>query len=423
MSVQIDLRQMILAIASAVDLVGVDDVLHGRRVAILAVQCARELGLDQDVRNLLFNAGLLHDIGVSSTRVHRSIIDEADWEDSKIHSEQGSRLLAASPQLAVLAPIVLAHHTHWDELQKRKIDPRLALYANLVFLADRVDAEAAPHYADNSLLLHVEAICSRINRNRGGLFAPEVVDAFLRAARAEAFWLILDPMFVPQFVREMESYSDKQEMELDDLKKFASIIAEVVDAKSHFTYEHSTGVARLARFIAEHFGVAGERLDLVEVAALMHDIGKLQIPDEVLESPHRLVRWEKAIMKRHSFATYQILNKVRGMEELARWASQHHESLDGSGYPFRTIGADLCLEARIIKVADVYQALAQDRPYRKPLAPAGILSILRQMQARHKVDSLLVDFVAEHQDGCHRAALSLPADEVLASSVYESVLQ
>jgi HD-GYP domain-containing protein (c-di-GMP phosphodiesterase class II) len=294
-------------------------------------------------------------------------------------------------------------------LHRRDIDPSVALYSNLISLADQVDADAASYYADNSLLLHVEDICSHITRYRGTFYAPELVGAFLGAAQAEAFWLILDPNSISQFITEMETSTDKQQMGLADLKKLAVIIAEIVDAKSHFTSEHSLGVAKLARFISKHFGLCGDRLDLLEVAALMDDIGKLQIPDEVLESPQKLIPLERAIMKKHSFATYQILKPVNGLEELARWSSQHHESLNGCGYPFHMVGSELSLEARIIKVADIYQALAQNRLYRKALPPVEILSILQKIKTDIEVDPLLVNFVEQHLNGCHQAAIGLPA--------------
>ena len=405
MAIHIDMRQVVLLIASAVDLVGVDDVLHGRRVAILAVECAKQLGWDQTAQHLLFDAGLLHDVGVSSTRIHRNLINELDWEGANLHCEQGYRLFKDFPPLANLAPIVRYHHAHWDDLQKLDIDSSIALFANLIYLADRIDANATPYYADNSLLLHVEDICSLISRHSGTLFAPKLVDAFLDAAHAEAFWLILNPDFIPQFVSEMTHSGKRQKIGLNDLKKFAMIIAEIVDAKSPYTSEHSLGVARIARLMAEHFGVHGNRLDLLEVAAQLHDIGKLQIPDEVLESPLKLTPLERAVMKRHSFATYQILKRVSGFEDLARWASQHHESLDGSGYPFHMLAGELPLEARIIKVADIYQALSQNRPYRKPMPAIEILAQLRQMQTDHEVDSQLVDFVAQNLETCHQAAL------------------
>ena len=409
MALQIDLRQSVLLIASAVDLVGVDDVLHGRRVAILAVECAKSLGWNEAAQQMLFDAGLLHDAGVSSTRIHRTLVNELDWAGAELHCERGYQLLKDFAPLAHLAPIVRYHHSHWQDLQQVDLDPSLARFANLIYLADRIDVSAAPYYADNTLLLHVQEICARINRYRGTLFAPELVDAFLAVAQAEAFWLILDPDFIPQFVDDMALSGSKATIGLADLKQFALIVAAIVDAKSHFTSEHSLGVARLARFIGTAFGMRGEHLDILEVAALLHDIGKLQIPDEVLESPLKLTPFERAIMKKHSFATYQILKRVIGLEELARWASQHHESLDGGGYPFHTPAGELPLESRIIKVADVYQALAQNRPYRQPLPPGEILSLLRQMESALEIDPQLVDFVASHLDGCQQAAVGQQA--------------
>jgi putative nucleotidyltransferase with HDIG domain len=408
MALQIDLQQLVLLIASAVDLVGVDDVLHGRRVAILAVECAKSLGWDEAEQQMLFDAGLLHDAGISSTRNHRLMMNELDWAGAEFHCKRGSQLLKGFVPLAPLAPIVRYHHTHWQDLQQGHIDPNLARYANLIFLADRIDVCAAPYYAENSLLFHMQDISARIYRYRGSFFAPELVDAFLSAAQAEAFWLSLDRDFIPQFVSDMVRSGNKVQIDLAELKQFALIVAAIVDAKSHFTWEHSLGVARVARFIGDAFGIRGERLDLLEIAALLHDIGKLQIPDEVLESPLKLTPFERAIMKKHSFATYQILKRVIGLEELAFWASQHHESLDGGGYPFRTPAGGLPLESRIIKVADIYQALAQTRPYRQPFSTSEILQLLRQMQGALEIDPLLVDFVAGHLDGCQRAAVGPP---------------
>lgn len=320
MALQIDLRQLVLLIASAVDLVGVDDILHGRRVGILAVECAKRLGWNEADQQMLFDAGLLHDVGISSTRIHRIMMNELDWSGADPHCDRGCQLLMGFAPLAHLAPIIRYHHTHWQDLRQGNIDPTIARFANLIFLADRIDACAAPYHAENSLLFHMHEICSLINRYRGSFFAPELVDAFLSAAQAEA-------------------------------------------------------------------------------------IGKLQIPDEVLESPLKLTPFERAIMKKHSFATYQILKRVIGLEELAQWASQHHESLNGDGYPFRTPAGELPLESRIIKVADIFQALAQNRPYRKLLSDREILRLLRQMESDLEIDPLLVDFVASHLDGCQRAAV------------------
>ena len=406
MTIRVDLQQVVLVIASAVDLVGVDDVLHGRRVAVIASSIAKRLGWDGYRQSLLFDAGLLHDCGVSSTRTHRHLVEELDWDGAHEHCALGSTLLAGFGPLAHLAPIVLHHHTHWDRLEALGIEPGLRLAANLIFLADRVDVSAAPHYGDDSLLLQVAATRALIERHRGVHFSPELVAAFLEDSRAEAFWLALTPEFVREEIAARVGSAKELPIGLGELRQLGLIIARIVDAKSHFTMDHSLGVARLAALIAQRLGIAEEHRERIEVAALLHDIGKLQIPDELLESRDKLTPEGRALMKKHSFATWQILRRIGGLEEIALWACEHHESLDGGGYPFRFFAAELSLEARIIKVADVYQALAQQRPYRGPMAAGDILGVLREMQQQHALDPVIVDVVAGNLGACHEAALT-----------------
>lgn len=402
---QINIRQMVLTISNAVDLVGVADVLHGRRVGMMAAECARMLGWDTATQRLLFDAGLLHDCGVSSTREHHTIINELEWTGANLHCEKGYGLLHDFAPLAHLAPIVRYHHTRWEDLTRLSVDPSVARQANLIHLVDRVDALASPYYRNETLLLHVDDIRDLISHHRNRLFAPDLLDAFLTAATPEAFWLQLDPAYIPQYVEDMEKFRELRVGSMQELKQFALLIARIVDAKSHFTAEHSLGVARLARFLGQQAGFGGDHLEKLEIAALMHDIGKLQVPDELLESPAAYSSAELAVMKKHSFASYQILRRIDGFEELALWAAQHHESLNGKGYPFHHEAGKISLEARIIKVADVFQALAQRRPYRAPMPAPQILDLLRKMQAENEVDGTIVDRVARHLDECRKAAL------------------
>lgn len=405
MAMRVDVHQIVRAIARAVDLVGVDDRLHGQRVAVMAAECARHMGWDQQARNLVFDAGLIHDCGVSSTREHRNLGNDIDWEGAHFHCEKGYGLLREFAPLAQLAPIVLYHHTRWEELKKLDLHPTTLRYANLIFLVDRVELTVGPAFANNKALLRAKKARNLINRYRDTFFAPDLVDAFLDASHTEAFWLLLDQDFIPRYMSDMGRFSLKRKIGISDIKRFALIIAEIVDAKSHFTTDHSLGVARLTRLLATEIDITGEHLDLIEIAALLHDIGKLQIPDEVLESTVKLTEAERAIVKKHAFATYQILRDIGGFDGLAKWASQHHESLHGGGYPFRSLAGEIPLESRLIKVADVFQALAQDRPYRKPMQAIEILEVLRTLQANNEVDSMIVDIVERRLEECHKAAV------------------
>jgi len=404
MNIQIDLRQVVYALSDALDLVGVDDFHHGKRVGLMAVECGRALGLDATALDTLFDAGLLHDCGVSSTRVHHHLVSELDWDGAQAHCDLGDELLSGFAPLAHLAPLIRHHHTHWDALAGQDLPESTALFSNLIYLTDRVDALAAPHYGQPSLLFYQEDIRATIARLGGSFFAPRLVDAFLAASHNEAFWLRLEPRHIQQGLQDMVQRRQPGRVDFPQLRQLALIFSRIVDAKSAFTVEHSLGVSALARHLAESLGLPEETCDKLEIAGLLHDLGKLQVPDEILEKPAGLDPKERAAMARHSFETYEILRRIPGMEDIARWAAYHHEAPDGEGYPFHRRGSELPLEARIVSVADVFQAMAQNRPYRKAMRPEEILRHIKELAAAGHLDAGLAGLVERDLDACWRAA-------------------
>jgi response regulator RpfG family c-di-GMP phosphodiesterase len=273
MLIQVDLRQVVYALSDALDLVGVNDFYHGKRVALMAVQVARTLGLDAATRDELFNAGLLHDCGVSSTAIHEHLVEEMDWEGAQDHCGIGYRLLDSFAYLHSLAPLVLYHHTHWQDFTGMDVAPELARMANLIFLADRADALSAPHLGPE-LLMHKQAILDTLAGYRGTMFAPDLLDAFFATARADAFWLVLEPRHIQNFLGEMLHRSQSQALNFTELRQMAMLFSRVVDAKSPFTAAHSLGVARLARVLGELDGLPRDTQDQLELAGLVHDMGK-----------------------------------------------------------------------------------------------------------------------------------------------------
>ena len=111
----------------------------------------------------------------------------------------------------------------------------------------------------------------------------------------------------------------------------------------------------------------------------MHDLGKLSVPEEILEKPGKLSPEEFRIIKKHTYYTYRILDVIPGFDEINRWASFHHEKLDGSGYPFRLHEENIPTGSRIMAVSDVFSALTEDRPYRMGLPRQRVVEILGQM--------------------------------------------
>ena len=411
MTLKVDLRQVIHALADALDLVGVDDVAHGKRVGVMAAECGRGAGLPAGEVAFLFELGMLHDIGVSSTRVHGHLVESFDWSGAQAHCQVGYERVRGFAPLEAMALPILYHHTRWDALQNLPLPARVKRQANLIYLVDRVDALAAPHYGDKALLLFTEEIRARIAEHAGSYFAPELVEIFLEASRAEAFWLMLEPRSLealrPQGVDGMFAATP------DELYRLGEIFARIVDAKSPFTAEHSVGVARLARYLGERLGLEAGHVGRLEIAALLHDLGKLRVPDEILDKPGRLDARERKIINAHSFETFRILRGINGFEEIALWAACHHEEPDGSGYPFHLDAAATPLEARILRVADIFQAMVQARPYRAGMDDAAVARFMAGLVADGRceadlVDALLADLPEARRQACPGTA-PLPA--------------
>jgi putative nucleotidyltransferase with HDIG domain len=152
----------------------------------------------------------------------------------------------------------------------------------------------------------------------------------------------------------------------------------VVDSKSTFTKGHSERVTLFADLIAAELGFTPERRRWLKRAALLHDIGKLGVSNTTLDKPSKLDADEWVEMKNHAVQTEAILSRISAFKELASISSAHHERLDGKGYPKGLKGDEIVLESRILAVADIFDALTADRPYRAAMPVSKALSIMAE---------------------------------------------
>lgn len=400
---QIDLRQMILAIETTVDLVGMNDTNHAKRVGFIASQIGHNLGLSDEDIQYVFELGLLHDCGVSTHEMHANLVNYFDWEESKIHCEIGYKLLSKFEPLSKFAIPILYHHTHYEKLKNIDISQRDAFMANLIFLSDRVDVLSAAHYGKDIHFLR-EEIVNSIKKYSGTYFSPEIVNAFIEVEFSESFWIALEDRHITRYTWDMGKFESKRMISISELKQLSLILAYIVDQKSSFTAQHSTKVGDLAHYLAKECKLSNEQCEKIQIAGYLHDIGKLRTPDNILEKQGPLNDAERNIMNQHSYETYEILRNIDGLEDISKWAAFHHEHINGSGYPFNPPKDKLSIEARIIAVADVFQALAQDRPYRKGMPLREILTILNQFTIEKKLDKDIVNIVKKKMNKCYEIA-------------------
>ena len=173
---------------------------------------------------------------------------------------------------------------------------------------------------------------------------------------------------------------------IEDLRRMTlgsmEALARAVDAKSPWTAGHSARVTDVALSIARQMKLHQDRVDRLQRGALLHDIGKIGVPATILDKPGKLTESEFATVRNHSVIGDRILRPIGAFKEIIPMVRQHHERWDGKGYPDGLAGKDIVLEARILAVADVYDAMASDRPYRKAMPPSRVISIIASEAGR-----------------------------------------
>ncbi|WP_371375390.1 HD domain-containing phosphohydrolase [Sporomusa aerivorans] len=362
---------------------------HHWRTALIASRIARHIGLDEWQRQILVYAALLHDIGaVSSWTEKRKLNTFRVGEDVYHHAEAGYELLKDSQQFGMLAETVRHHHDNWDGSSPSGLaGDDIPITSRIINLADRL--EVLLHDRED-IFKQRPNVLSALRELSGHYFDPELVKALHEFARQESFWLdLVNPHYYQNFFRQIDSYG-RMVFDIDDVVTIAEIFATIVDRTSSFTGTHSRGVAEVSAFLAKAKGYSQEEIKLVKIAGLFHDLGKLAIPNEILEKPGKLTDQELAIIRQHPYYTYRILEQIDGFSLVAEWAAFHHETIDGAGYPFRVPGTSLRLGSRIVSVADVFVALTENRPYRAALSLQETAKIMRGMVSNGKLDASVV---------------------------------
>lgn len=250
-------------------------------------------------------------------------------------------------------------------------------------------------------------------KRRGTWFDPTLVDRMLKWGRDAKAWGHLPADDIGAAVTALEPGGAARTLNAEQINNIARAFADIIDAKSPFTYNHSTNVAAFAVAIARASGARAPDQQRIYRAGLLHDIGKLGVSNTILDKPARLTPEERLEMEQHPVFTNNILSHVRAFGDFAWMASIHHECLDGSGYPYKLSEAQIDGPARMLCVADVFEALTADRPYRAGMTPEDALGLMRSAFAT-KLCGRTIDVL----ESCHSFALEAPSFDSGGAPVY-----
>jgi putative nucleotidyltransferase with HDIG domain len=390
----------------------------------IGMRLAEQIGMPDEERSALFYALLLKDAGCTSNASRLSSLFQADDHAAKAAMKRVD--WSRSPSLAAYtwkaiepggSPLAKARRmraiTREDEATRDMIGTRCERGADIARMLElpepTADAiRALDEHWDGGghplglrgeeiplmgrilcLAQSVEVFARTMGargaygmalKRRGRWFDPSLVDALLGFRDDAGFWGPLeDPRAVPPLAR-WEPADRVLVADEERLDRVAEAFARVIDAKSPYTARHSAGVAAYATAIAAVMGVSDRGQRDLHRAGLLHDIGKLAVSNRILDKPGKLTEVEFAAMREHTRFTLQILDRVACFRDLAPIAASHHERLDGSGYHRGLAAFDLPRPARILAVADVYEALTADRPYREAMPAERALGIVRDQR-------------------------------------------
>lgn len=346
---------------------------HSKRTTYIALKLGENLNLSDICMKELYISTLLHDIGAAN------FLKKSHSSNSFIveHCEKGAALIDSFPVFNNLSKIVLYHHENYDGSGPMKLKGEdIPLLSQIIRLSDLTELLFDEHKPVHSQKI---TIINWLQNNRGSIFSDRLVNAFLSISEKEIFWFDIENISFMDFI--LDNISPKLDITLDlyEFERIAYILGKIIDNKSTFTAKHSRGISDLAYKVAKHMDYTEEKCLEMKIAGLLHDIGKLAIPNAILDKNGSLTESEFSVIKSHVYYTKIILDRIEDIKDISDLASNHHEKLNGAGYPRKLNEESLSDGSKIMCVCDIYQALTEDRPYRSGLSIEKAFSILDEM--------------------------------------------
>ena len=385
-----NLGNFLLSLSDAIDLASPEIASHQMRTAFIAWQIAEAASLSKERIKNLFMAALFHDIGALSLE-DKVKLYRAEEKYVNTHCILGESLFNLTPLFSAAKKIVRYHHKPWSSWDS-PIDTPDVFDAQVLYLADYLERQID---RKQPVLQQVDVLYEKLAFISGSQVHNDIVALFRQISRREAFWLDLSSVRLYSMLLQDGPFRNT-EIGYANIFSMASLFRHTVDFKSRFTATHSTGVAECAVMLAQMFGLTESEISKIKIAGYFHDLGKLSVPNSILEKPAKLTKNEFAVIRQHTYFTHSVLRTISGFDQIAEWAAFHHEKLDASGYPFH-LGADrIEIGARIMAVADIYTALAEDRPYRKGMKRKEIETILISQVKNNAIEGRIVNLLIEN---------------------------
>ena len=394
-----NLNEFLIAVSFTLDFVEMD-VLgvtsnHGKRTAYLSLKIAEELGLKAEELHDIVSLAIMHDNGVSEKSLHDKFLNEDEIsvksiERIKEHCTIGEENIIEYPFLTKVKNVIKYHHEKYDGTGFFAVKGEaIPIMSQIIHLADTI--EVSFDLGNNNCEM-ASKMLKFAQGEKNKMFSPKVVEAFAKVLHKEQFLRNLKKEYVGTTLRE-DTPNYSLELSMEKIRAITGVFSKIIDAKSKFTERHSKDLSIKAAIMADYYKMPQEEKMKLIIAANLHDIGKLAVPNDILDSPNPLSSKEFEIIKKHPYYTRVALQEIKGFEDITEWASNHHEKLNGKGYPFGKPAEALDFNSRLIGCLDVYEALTEERPYRVGLSHEEAMEILNSMKDNSFIDAGITEAI------------------------------
>ena len=358
---------------------------HSIRVAALCAAMGKRLGYDDDTLSALATCALFHDSALSEFPLSKDRL-HCNADNMTLHCERGQQNVDWLPFKKDISGYILFHHEHGNG--KGPFGKREGEYpfeAALIAVADSVDLVYRLQRVKADELF---ALRDKIAQRSSQYSTQDAVAVFLDILDNDMLESLRDENIAETLNRLLPRWDvDVSEQVVLNVAQF---IAKIIDFKSKFTSKHTSQIANRTWLMAEYYGYNKKECTALYLAAALHDIGKIATPIEVLEKPGKLDKDEYQTIMKHVRSTYDWLCELSDLGLIINWAADHHEKLDGTGYPFGKKGSELDFNARIIACLDIYQAVSESRPYHGARSHEETMPILFGMAEKGFIDAKIV---------------------------------
>jgi HD-GYP domain-containing protein (c-di-GMP phosphodiesterase class II) len=380
---------LIKSIAAALDIVEIGllgaSTNHGKRIAVLCAQMGKFLGKNTEEITALAVCALLHDSALTEYIISEKAGEDHDTAMKK-HCEIGQQNVDALCFKTNVKDFVLYHHEHADGSGPFGIrEGEGSLEAELITIADSIDVA---HHLQKLEPEELPVIRNIIINETGKHYSKKAAQTMLEILDLPTLLSLKDDVIKQTALVSLSPWI--VDIQTETVFGLAGFVAKIIDYKSVFTKKHSTQIADKAWFMGKYYQYKPQELAELYLAASLHDLGKLAVPSDILEKPGKLTDEEFEIIKQHIRLTWELLNEVEGLETICQWASNHHEKLDGSGYPFGKKASELDFNSRLLTCLDIYQAISEERPYHPGRSHGDTMLILNEMADTGKIDKDIV---------------------------------